>query len=301
MSTDNKDVRNSIFAAAKAAANAANVGMDPGQPQPGRGPQRESLGIDLPVADVPLPSRGLVYTAGPLHNAENVAIKAMTAKEEDLLMNRTLVRRGTVITELIKACVLDPDIDVNDMISGDRNALMVAIRITGYGADYSVKIDCPKCETNQDFEINLTSLPIKELNLSAMVQVEQFTNEFRFMLPMTKRSVTYKFLTGKEEEKILQDMEAKKKKGIVQENLITTRLINSVMSIDGNTDRDFIVRFCTNMPARDSLALRKHIDENEPGVTMTHEFMCKNSQCGHQEVVSVPMGPSFFWPGTAAS
>jgi len=296
--TSDRSVKNSIFAAAKAAENARNGGnpmaAGGGLPQA----SRDQIGIELPVADVPMPSRGAIYGSDhPLHNVDVVAIKAMTAKEEDILMNRTLVRRGTVITELIKSCILDKSIDVNDMVSGDRNALMIAIRITGYGADYTPQVECPKCELKQDFPVNLTDLPLKELDLEKVDQVAPGVNEFRFTLPMTNRVITYKFLTGREEEKILQDMEAKKKKGIIQENLITTRLTNCVTSIDGQTSRDAIARFCTNMPARDSLALRKHIDANEPGVEMTHDFTCSSPDCAHSEVINLPLGASFFWPG----
>ena len=288
-----RELKNSIFAAQQASQGGLPhvQGM---QVQSMAQAARQQLGFELPVAAVPLPSRGLVYPDGPLHAAETVDIKAMTAKEEDILMNRTLVRKGTVVTELIKSCIMDKNIDVNSMISGDRNALMVAVRITGYGADYSPKVTCPSCDTQQDFSVNLENLPVKDLDLTKVKQVGPGQNAFEFVLPLTKKTVVFKFLTGREEERMLQDIEAKRKKGIVQENLVTTKLMNCIVSVDGNADRGFINQFCQFMPARDSLALRNVLDECEPGIDMTSDFVCNG--CGHTEVLSVPLGASFFWP-----
>jgi len=113
-------------------------------------------------------------------------------------------------------------------------------------------------------------------------------------LPVTKKQVAFRFLTGEEEEKILKTLEIKKKKGIQNDNLVTTRLLSSIVEIDGVSDRNKISKFVQFMPARDSLALRKFIDKHEPGVDMTVEFMCQN--CDHVADISLPMGPTFFWP-----
>lgn len=290
---ESRELKNSIFAAKQAAEG--GLPMVQGMPvQTAQQTAKRDFGFELPVASVPLPSKGLIYPDGPLAGAETVDIKAMTAKEEDILMNRTLVRKGTVVTELIKSCMLDKTVDVNSMISGDRNALMIAVRITGYGADYSPKVTCPSCEAQQDWSLNLEELPVKELDLEKLNQVGPGQNAFEITLPRTKKTVVFKFLTGREEERMLQDIEARRKKGIVQENLVTTKLMNCIISVDGSTDRGYINQFCQYMPAADSLALRKVIDESEPGVDMSSDFTC--TACGHQEVLTVPLGPSFFWP-----
>lgn len=291
---ENRELKNSIFATRSALEGGPMVGPGGIPLQTASQTARKDLGFELPVASVPLPSRGLVYADGPLHQAETIDIKSMTAKEEDILMNRTLVRKGTVITELLKSCILDKNIDVNSLISGDRNALMVAVRITGYGAEYAPKVTCPSCDTQQDFSLDLQSLPIKELDLQKLKQAAPGHNAFEVDLPVSKKTVIFKFLTGKEEERMLQDMEAKRKKGIVQENLVTTKLMFSIIAIDGSTDRSFINQFCQYMPAKDSLTLRKILTDNEPGIDMTSDFVCNG--CGHQEVMNVPLGAEFFWP-----
>ena len=298
---ENRELRNSIFAA-KAAAEGGGMQRQrlpsdavPGIPSMNSAETaRQQFGFDLAVHSVPLPSRGLVYPPEVLGGAEEIDIKAMTSREEDILMNQNFLNKGTVITELIKSCVMDKRIDVNSLISGDRNALMVAVRITGYTAEYTPQITCQGCDSKQDFRVDLQTLQIKELNLQHLQQTEPFQNSFNFTLPILKKVVTFKVLTGKDEERLLQDIQAQKKRGITNETPVTTKLINSIIAVDGNTDRNFITQFCQFIPAMDSFALRKEIDENEPTIDMKTEFLCPN--CGHQETLGIPIGASFFWP-----
>lgn len=279
-----RELKNSIFAARQQVEQQGMVSRY-------EVAQRE-FGMEIPSALVPLPSRGLVYPPeSSLAGKEEVEIKGMTTQEEDILMSRALIKKGTVINELIRSCLKDPSIQVNDLISGDRNALMVAVRITGYGSDYSAKIQCPACEVHQDFAVNLSELEIKPLEIMPAIA---YTNKFSFVLPTCKKTIEFRFLTGREEEEITTTMENKKKKGLVNDNVVSTRLFYSIISVDGNQDRAHIAKFIQYMPARDSLALRGYIDKHEPGIDMRHPFQC--GQCGHSEVVAVPMGASFFWP-----
>ena len=115
---------------------------------------------------------------------------------------------------------------------------------------------------------------------------------------MSKKEVIFRFLTGKDEERILKDEEQAKKKlgAAAKDSKVSNRLFNAIVSINDVTDRSQIARFCQNMPARDSLALRHHIDNNEPSVDMSTQFTCANPDCSHQEVISIPLGVHFFWP-----
>jgi hypothetical protein len=253
---------------------------------------KDDFGFEIPVEAVPLPSKGVVYAEdSALHDRETVDIRAMTAREEDILTSRALIKKGTVITELIKSCLVDKRIDVNRMISGDRNAVMVALRITGYGSEYSAEVDCPACATKSKQAFDLSSLPIRSLEIEP---VEAGQNLFEFTLPLTKKVVRFRFLTGMDEEEILQIQERKKKAGAMSDNLVTTRLQFAIVSIDNKTDKAAIGSFIRNMPAKDSLALRQFIDRNEPGVEMKSYMDCPN--CNETSEVKMPLGASFFWP-----
>lgn len=253
---------------------------------------REKLDLEIPFATVPLPSGGLVYPpSSPYHGKTEVEIKAMTTKEEDILMSRALIKKGTVLTELIRSCIMNPGVDVNELLSGDRMALMVAIRMTGYGNEYTPEIKCPSCEKLQKTSVDLSQLDIKNLTLEPDAKGE---NRFSFTLPVCKKTVQFRFLTGKEEEEITTVMESRKNRGIQIDNAISTRLIYSIISVDGRTEKGFISDFANNMPARDSLSLRKYIEANEPGVEMKFQFTCV--ECSHTGEVAVPIGAAFFWP-----
>ena len=137
---------------------------------------RDDFGIDIPVESVPLPSRGVVYPSNSaLFDKETLDIKPMTAKEEDILMSRAYIKNGTVITKLLESCLVDKSIDVDALISGDRNALLIALRITGYGADYELELSCPECGKTNKATFDLSGLSIKRLGVDP---VESGVNEF---------------------------------------------------------------------------------------------------------------------------
>lgn len=253
---------------------------------------KREFGFELPAASVNLPSQGRVYPKGhPLHLAQTVDFRSMTPREEDILMTPTFLKKGTVVTELIKACLLNKDIDVNTLITGDRNAIMIAIRSSGYGELYEPSYNCPKCETKNDLRINLNELNVKALSADPVAEGQ---NAFRFVLPVSKKAVVFKLATGKDEQEIIATAEAKKKRGITNISPVTTRLLSSIVEVDGNSDRGTIAKFVQYMPARDSLELRKFMDQVEPGVQTTIEFAC--GTCDHAEEIEMPFGLTFLYP-----
>jgi hypothetical protein len=255
---------------------------------------RDDFGWEVPVETVPIPSKGIVYPQGTaLGQLETIDIRAMTAREEDILTSQALIRKGTVISTLLQSVVLNEGIDVNDLLMGDRNALMIATRITGYGSDYSVNVKCMSCNTKQDYTFNLGDLPIKRLNIDP---VSHGQNLFEFELPVTKKKVLFKFLTGTEEE-TLSEL-SKRRKALFPDievtSLVTSRLESMIVSIDKISDRGKISAFVRDMPAYDSRVLRGYITNNEPGIEMKSVMCCR--ECGQTSEIQIPIGLSFFWP-----
>jgi hypothetical protein len=286
MTTDDRELRNAMLSAQQAGSDLNAISVTREQYA------KQELGIEIPVDAVPLPSAGKVYPPGTsLHNATAVEYRSMTARDEDILMSRALLKKGTVITELLKSCITTPGVDVLSLLSGDRNALMIAVRVSGYGQDYSPTFSCPKCEAKNELHIDLAELPIKPLALEPEVPG---TNSFPFKLPSSGKNVRFRFLTGREEEEILANAEMRKKKGLTHDNLVTSRLLNCIIDVDNNNSRAYVSKFVQYMPAKDSLALREYMDTHEPGVNMNIDFTCES--CGHYEEVSLPFGPTFFWP-----
>ncbi len=290
MSTEDREQRNAVFSGTP---NIPPPGVDPRMPmQSATDKVKAEFGLDIPLETVPLPSSGKVYPHGSsLFNAETVDIRAMTAREEDILTSRALLKKGTVITELIKSCLVDRTVNPNELLGGDRNALMVAIRITGYGPEYKAEIECSECSTKSPHEFNLAELPVRRLLLDPVVPG---ANLFEFVLPHSRKKVKFRFLTGRDEEEIMATSERQKKLGLSTESNVTTSLTHAIVSVDGIEDRVKITNFIKHMPARDSLSLRNHIKENEPGVVMKQETSCP--ACGYSEEVVMPLGVNFLWP-----
>lgn len=257
-----------------------------------RNVMKDDFGFEIPVETIPLPTNGVIYPAeSALCNQETLDIRAMTAREEDILTSRALIKKGTVITHLIKSCLINKAVDVDEMIVGDRNAVMTALRVTGYGSEYTTEVNCPHCSEKSKQEFQLTDLPIKRLEINP---VAEGANLFEFKLPLCKKTVHFKFLTGADETNLSIMMERAKKQGALSESLITTRLQHQLVAVNGVKDKSKINMFIRNMPARDSLALRKYIDKHEPGLDMNTWIDCPH--CMESSEVQLPMGASFFWP-----
>lgn len=250
------------------------------------------VGLTPPTEAVPLPSGGKIYPPdSPLHRAGLIEIRSMTARDEDILTSRALLKQGKAVDALLRSCILNKAIDITQMLTGDRNAVMVAIRITGYGADYQAQLDCPKCDEKVKATFDLSQLPIKPLGKEPR---EEGKNEFEFDLPVSKKKVVFKLLTGADEKDLSDLLSRTQKMGNGVEGGVTARLLMSIISLGGETDRNKLAQAIRNLPARDSRAFRAELDKVSPGVDMTQKFSCPS--CGEESEVNVPIGTEFFWP-----
>lgn len=258
-----------------------------------RSPEPGETGYVPPAAAVPLPSQGLIYPENsPLAGKEVLEIRAMTARDEDILTSRALIKQGKVLDALLRACVVDRDVDTDAMLSGDRNAALIAIRITGYGSQYKAAVACPKCAEESEYEFDLAALPIKRLG---QTPDKPHQNEFSYVLPVSQANVVFKLFTGADERELSVVLDrSKKASGGIMENLVTTRLLHQIVSLNGERDKARLASVIRNIPARDSRALRTHMDEIVPGVDMKQAFDCP--QCGERSEVEVPTGTELFWP-----
>ena len=256
---------------------------------------KERFNWEVPVEQIPLPSTGVVYSPYTvMYHSETVNIRSMTAHEEDILSSQAYIKEGVAIIKLLESCLTDKTINVMDLIAGDRNALMIAIRITGYGADYPIKHSCDGCGKVNKVNVDLTSLPIKRFKVDPVAKGK---NLFEFKLPITGKKVVFKYVTAKDE--VERDLTAKRLKHIgvdTSQNAVTKLLEDVIVSIDDVTDKTVIQHFIRNMPAMDSRKLRLFIKENEAGIDMTTSYHCEN--CGHQNNLIMPVNSEFFWPST---
>jgi hypothetical protein len=237
--------------------------------------------LNIPTEIVELPSKGLIYpTTSPLSKGE-VEMKYMTAKEEDILTNQNYINKGIVLDELIKSLIIS-EVNYNDLCVGDKNALLVAARVLGYGKDYTFMWG------GEEYTVDLSVLENKPLNKNLF---KKGINEFDFTLPASKIDITFKLLTGADEKKINNELEGLKKINKDSSPELSTRLKYIITSVNGNRETKDIRQFVdTQLLARDSRALREYIKEVQPDVDLT--FFPDRSD----KKVSIPVGLSFFWP-----
>jgi len=256
---------------------------------------KDEFGWDIPIESVPLPTRGRLYSPdSTLFNRDTVPIRAMTAHEEDILTSQAFIKEGTVVNQVIKSCITDKSFDVDDLTIGDRNALMMAVRITGYGPEYNVSGNCGDCSHSNSVTVNLTDLAIKRLQIEP---IEDGRNEFEYSLPVTKKKVTFKFLTTNDElDRSAANRNTKAAFGTKLEKNVTSYLKYTILSVEGVTDKNKIHHFVTYMPAFDSKSLRKFINDNEPGMDMSSSYVCE--KCNHMNNFNLPLTSEFFWPST---
>ena len=274
-------------------------GENPPIPQATSSPQSQpALQFVTPTEFVDLPSKGKFYPAShPLCNAEVVEIRYMTAKDEDILSSQTLLKKGIAIDRFLQNILVDKSIDINSLLVGDKNAITVAARVTGYGSHYPAQVACPACskvsEKKYDLNEAITS-NIDEEELENKYNVRKTENNtFIFPLERSKVDVEVKLLTSKDEAVLLKFLE-KKRKNKLPETPLTDQLRAMIVSINGNSTEEYVNSFINNMPAMDSKYLRTAYQKIVPNIDLSQLFSCPD--CGYEGEVDMPFGATFFWP-----
>ena len=230
--------------------------------------------VKFPTEVVDLPSKGLLYPKENPLSSGQIEVKYMTAKEEDILTSANLIKSGRVIEKLLESLIVDKSIKVDDILVGDKNAILIAARILAYGKDYPVEVLGTKVT------VDLTTLKDKYLDESIVTEGK---NEFEFELPATKRKLTFKLLTSADE-----------KVGDGVSYGVTTRLKQQILSVDGDSKKTTINSFVDNeFLSRDSVAFREYVNEIQPDVDMTSTYI---DSVGEEKEFTVPMTVSFLWP-----
>jgi len=256
--------------------------------------QTEVKKSKFPTEIIPLPSKGFLYPEGHLLSSGTVEMKYMTAKEEDILTSQNLIKQGVVLDKLFESLIITP-INYNDLYVGDKNAIMVAARILGYGKEYTVEVDDPFSPGNkQNVTIDLTQIEHKEVDYTPF---ESKTNQVDYTLPISGRTVTFRLMTHGIEKEIQSEIKSMNKSlvktGIDRE--LTTRLKHLIVAVDGETGRATINNFVDNeLFAADSRALRSFMKEISPDVDMTFTFI--SDITGEVKEMEIPIEVSFFWP-----
>jgi hypothetical protein len=254
-----------------------------------------------PSEVVDLPSKGWYYDESSPLSGGRIELKLMTAKEENILASTNLVEKGVAIDRLLEALIIDENIKYTDLLIGDKNGIMFAARILGYGKDYRITSLCPFCEKVHQAVIDLSKVDSTKVDLK---EENRGKNSFQFQLPASKRTLTFKLLTHGDELNIDREVRALENIRKPEDKEIdldfTTRLFYSITAVDGNSELSVRKNFIENeFLARDSLAFRNHVQSIRPDIDMSSEIECPN--CKNRRRVRIPITSEFFWPGEGIS
>ena len=212
----------------------------------------------------------------------------MTAKEEDILTSEALFKKGLVLDRLIQSVIIDKNIDPSSLLVCDRNAILIATRITGYGPEYEATATCPACGHKHDINYDLDQVESDEYVKPEDVYFSD-RGSCIVKLPKSGDTVEFRLLTGYDEKTVLNT-----DKGNAANSLITDQLKSLILTINGNEDIAFINAYVSGMPAFDSRYLRKAIKSSTPNIELKLNLTC--NKCSNESVVEVPIGIKFFWP-----
>jgi hypothetical protein len=235
----------------------------------------------IPTEIIELPSQGLLYPEGSELAKGTIEMKYMTAREEDILTNQAYIKDGTVLDKLMRSLIVSK-INYDELLIGDKNAIMVAARVLGYGKDYTFTYN------GEEHNVDLSTLENKPLHPEL---TKTKNNEFTFELPHSRNNITFRLLTHKDEQDINRELEGLKKINKDSSPELSTRLKYIITSVEGKTEKADIRNFVDNyLLAKDSRALREYLKELQPDVDMT--YFPSDGGSGF----NIPVGVSFFWP-----
>jgi len=249
---------------------------------------------EFPTEIIDLPSKGKVYSPESPLSKGTIEIKYMTAREEDILASQNLIRKGVVLDKLFESVVVEEGVDINDICIGDKNAILLATRILGYGPQYSVEITDPFTGELQKTNIDLSKIQIKEVDESLL----NSENKYEFELPTAKKKIIFKLLTHKDEKDIQAEILALQRLSKDKDSVsadVSTRLRYMIQEVDGNSDRGFINNFVkNNLLARDTRAFRNYVSTISPDLDLKFNFT--SDITGDTEALDIPLGAGFFYP-----
>lgn len=241
-----------------------------------------------PTEDIDLPSRGVFYPG----KKSTVKIKYLTAEEDNILFSTDLIKSGKVLDVLLEQAILDKDLRPEDMVSGDRNYLLIEVRKTGFGNEYKPGvITCGSCGQDDKPTVDLSKLKPRMLEV-----MPDENGWYPVELPLTKINIKFRLLRGSDEKRLAKLIETSQKKpgGAKVSRLITERYLLQIMEVNGNKDKTYISKFINAMPTKDSLFFREYNRQIEPGIDLDYEFECP--YCNHLEIKNVPINSRLFYP-----
>ena len=241
---------------------------------------------------VELPSKGEFYPSGhPLRENPVVEVKQMTAKEEDILLNQSYLKQGITVEKLLESLVLTNGFNLDDLLIGDKNAILTQIRRSAYGDEYPVETVCRSCMTKAQIAFDLEQCVLEKptILLEGVEKTER--NTFVYTASKTKAKIEIKLLTSNDEKQIAARGEKYRKHNVEFSPTLETY---KALIVSVNDNPALVASYVENMPLRDAKRLKEVFKAAQPGVDLRGSYKCGN--CGTEVEMDLPINFRFLWP-----
>jgi hypothetical protein len=244
----------------------------------------EQFSIDPTISYdvVELPSRGIHYD----NNKKTVRVAYLTASDENILAAQNLIQSNSVVDELLKRKVLDKDISIDELSDEDRHAILIFLRNTAFGSEYTFYLKDPKTDEEFSTVIDLGEIKIKDFTLQP-----DDNGEFKYHFQKSNVDVTFKFLTKKQRKDLDEIQKNWNGNGVAP--IITKELEMMIKSVAGNKDPMNIYNFVEKLPIKDSQDFRKYVRDQKPSLDLSKTVTAPS---GEKVNVEVGFGVEFFRP-----
>ena len=243
--------------------------------------QYGQMDFNLPHDLVTLPTKGVFYKP----KKESLKVGYLTAMDENYLASPNIINDGIIYT-LLKNKIYEPGFDINQLLNVDVQAILIFLRNTSFGSEYDFKIRDPKTDSLFETTIMLDNIKIVESEIQPNEE-----GLFEFVLPKTKKKVKLRLLNLGDEREIDKMKEQYPEKMVAP--VVTRRLEKSIVSVDGETNREQISKFVNQLPIMDSKELRKFLRRCEPELDLLKTIMAPS---GEKVTIDVTFGAEFFRP-----
>jgi|TARA_R110002020_G_scaffold196775_2_gene397755 hypothetical protein len=250
--------------------------------EPTKAQAQSELNMGVPYDVIELPSQGRFYHS----KKSNIKVTYLTASDENVLMSQNLVQSGDMVDVLLRRKILEPDVNIDELLECDKEAVLIFLRNTAYGPTYKITLIDPEDKKSFEHTVDLSSVSTKDFALTP-----DKNGEFDFSLPVSKKTIKFKFLTGLEEKEL--EAVTKEYDGLQVAPVVTKRLEKHITEIDGEKDKGVIAQRIQSMPIRDSQELRKYIATHKPGLDLD---LTVNAPSGNQVSTRLSFGVAFFRP-----
>ena len=244
----------------------------------------EDYRIDPTIAYdvVELPTKGIYYK----NKKKSVRVAYLTTADENILSSQNLIASGKVVDELLKRKIIDKDLSVDEIVEEDRQAVLIFLRNTAFGSEYTLTANDPKTNEQFSVDVDLSQLKVKDFTLE-----EDVNGEYPFYMEKSKTNITFQFLTMKQEKEIDEIRKSWNGNGVAP--VITKQLEFMIKSVGGNKEQMSIRQFIESLPIKDSQDFRKYVAENKPGLDLTQTV---TTPSGDSVQIEIGFGVEFFRP-----